>query len=372
MRMSDNQRIVIAMLDGMGLDYFNSGDMPNLAAMAGEGLRVDVKGMFPSVTNVNNVSIATGAWPIEHGISANSRFDPETGTAVYLNAGVRVPSIFRRASAAGVKSALLTSKRKTLELFGADAEIAVAAEDLSSQQAATYGSAPPIYSREINYWLYETALKILDARPDIGLLYVHTTDYPMHAWSPEAPESREHLKTIDSSIGRMRSAHPDIAFFATADHGMNAKKRCWDLTRALSARGLPARFVLSPERDYYVKHHRNFTGCAWIWLRDQAEREKTRAIVAGLEGVESVEDSPAVADRYRLDPAALGDLVAHGDRDTMFGDMDAEREDLSEGYRAHGSLHEMDVPLIVWNHRGGRSAPESFEYNKDLTALLFN
>ena len=49
--MERSQRIVIAMLDGLGMDYYLSGGMPGLRAMAEEGFFARVGGMFPSVTN---------------------------------------------------------------------------------------------------------------------------------------------------------------------------------------------------------------------------------------------------------------------------------------------------------------------------------
>lgn len=365
------QRIVVAMLDGFDPAYFQPQVVPELSRMAQEGFSCTVTGMFPSVTNVNNVSIITGAWPSEHGIVANSVFDEATGQAVYLNTGVRGESLFTRARSQGVRSALLTSKKKTKELFIGQADFVLAAEDLSVEERVLFGEAPPIYSREINQWLWETAYTLLDRHPEYGVIYVHITDYPMHAWPPEHPESQAHLASIDAVLGRIRRNHSDAAIFATADHGMNFKTRCWDLTRVLAAAGLPVRFVLSPERDYYVRHHRNFTGCAWLWLNQPGDREAVRQQLLGLTGVEAVRDSAEVAEEYHLDPARMGDLVVFGDRDTMFGDMDTEYEDLPAEYRAHGSCHEMTLPLIIWNYKGSLPAPGEFRHNKDLTAFLF-
>jgi phosphonoacetate hydrolase len=131
-----------------------------------------------------------------------------------------------------VRSALLTCKVKTIHLLGRGAEIAVAAESPPPEWAERYGNPANIYSREINYWVWEVAVDILKHRPDIGLLYVHTTDYPMHTWAPEAPESKEHLAELDRLLGEAMDAAPDAAFLITADHGMNYKARCWDLFRA--------------------------------------------------------------------------------------------------------------------------------------------
>ncbi len=366
------QRIVVAMMDGMGLGYFNSGACPQLQKMAKDGFYKKVKGMFPSVTNVNNVSIATGSWPKDHGISANSMFDPKTNSAVYLNSGVQGSSVFSRAEAQGLKTALLTSKRKTKELFASHTSLAIAAEDLSPEEEARFGAASGIYSREINYWLWETAYTLLDTQPELDLIYVHITDYPMHAWSPEAEESKTHLKTLDSVMAKIASKFEDVAFFVTADHGMNFKTRCWDLTHALKNRSTPVRFVLSPERDYYIKHHRNFTGCAWLWLNQDSDRAEVRTHLLTLKGVESVEDSVFVAQKYHLDAHAMGDLVVFGDKDTMFGDMDSEYEDLPAEYRAHGSLHEMDLPLLIWNYQGQIPGPDYFTHNRNLLGFLFN
>ena len=366
-----NQRILVAMLDGFGLDYFRHGDMPTLERLSREGLFREVKSMFPSVTNVNNVSIATGEWPVIHGISANSRFDEVTGQAAYLNEGVSCDSVFSRAAKVGIKTALLTAKKKTKELFGHEAAIAIAAEDPAEEEIAKYGAAPGVYTREINYWLWNAAERMLGEDKDLGLVYVHTTDYPMHMWAPERAESQEHLRTIDGILARIISENPDIAVFATADHGMNFKTQCWDLSRILAEKNIPAKFVLSPERDYYIKHHRNFTGCAWLWLSSENDREETRAQLMKLSGVESVLDSSEVAHIFNLDKTVMGDLVIFGDRDTMFGDMETNYEALPPEYRAHGSLYETDLPLVIWNY--GLQVPEKsrLTHNKDLCGFLF-
>lgn len=67
-------------------------------------------------------------------------------------------------------------------------EIVLTAEEPTPEWTQKLGQAPPIYSAEINYWLMRAALDILKNRPDIRVLYVHTTDYPMHMWAPEVPE----------------------------------------------------------------------------------------------------------------------------------------------------------------------------------------
>ncbi|MDQ3773320.1 MAG: alkaline phosphatase family protein [Pseudomonadota bacterium] len=148
--------------------------------------------MFPSVTNVNNASISCGAWPAEHGICANSYLDEENGQAAYMNSGdlIRVETLFQRAARCGVHTGLLSAKRKTLELFNKGVALAATAEDPPTDLVARHGQPPGIYSREINCWLWQAAVDLLNIRPDLQLMYVHTTDYPMHRCPLRHPRHR--------------------------------------------------------------------------------------------------------------------------------------------------------------------------------------
>jgi phosphonoacetate hydrolase len=369
----EKQRVVVGMIDGFGLDYFDHSAIPNMQSMARDGLFSRVKAVYPTVTNSNNVSICCGAWPSEHGITGNSYFDERTGAADYMeNADfIRVPTILERAAENGIASALLTCKDKTIRLLSRGATMAVAAENPAGDFIDRFGNPPDIYSREINYWLWQVAIEILQERPEIKLLYVHTTDYPMHMWSPEQSESKEHLARLDALIGQARDCAPDAAFLLTADHGMNYKKRCWDLTRACLTRGVRLRFALSAEKDRYIKHHRTFGGAGWVWLNSPADETRAMETLSALQGVERVIRRADAAERFNLMPERIGNLVVIGDKDTVFGDLEADGEILEPGYRSHGSLHESDVPLIIYNAAVGLPSADSFTANLDVTRIPF-
>jgi phosphonoacetate hydrolase len=366
------QRTVIVMCDGFGMEYLEGSPMPTLKSWMSQGIFVQAKGVMPSVTNCNNASICCGTWPSQHGITGNSYFNQVTGSEDYMEDGalVMAPTIFERAGKQGVSSALLTSKKKTATLLGRGAEIVLAAESPNSDWETRLGKAPEIYSREINYWLFEAALSILADRPDIGLIYVHTTDYPMHTWPPEATESQEHLAKIDSLLARISKVAPDAAVLLTADHGLNFKRRCWDLDKALEERGVPIRISISAERDKYVKHHRGMGGTAWVYLKEPADLDKVRAVLKKMEGIEAVLTRAQAAETYNLMAGRIGDLVVLGDKDTVFGNLDTSREALPATYRSHGSLHELSVPIVVHNCP---VAPERSFYknNLDLARWLY-
>jgi phosphonoacetate hydrolase len=369
MTLIGKQRIVIGMYDGFGMDYMAANPLPAFRFMAEHGFFKPVSAVFPTVTNVNNASICCGTWPKEHGITGNSYFNEQSGEADYMeNADfICVPTVIQRAAERGVKSALLTCKVKTIHLLGRGAEIAVAAEAPPTEWIERYGKPANIYSREINYWLWRAAVDILKHRPEIGLLYVHTTDYPMHTWAPAAPESKEHLAILDQLLDEARAAAPDAAFLLTADHGMNYKSRCWDLFKACRELGSEVRFALSAEKDRYVKHHRTFGGAAWVWLNSPKDEEKVAQALLDLKGVEAVLPRRDAAAKFGLMPERIGELAVFGDADTVFGELDGPMEELEAGYRSHGSLHESEIPLVIYNSSVKLPSSDAFTENLDLT-----
>jgi phosphonoacetate hydrolase len=367
------QRMVIGMYDGFGADYLQASPMPVMKSMIQNGFFKSVWAVFPTVTNANNVSICCGAWPKDHGITGNSYFNEATGEADYMeNADfIRIPTMLELAAKEGIRSALLTCKVKTIHLLARGAEIAVAAERPPEEFIQRYGKPADIYSREINYWLWEVAVDLLKNRPEIGLLYVHTTDYPMHTWAPGEAESKEHLATLDRLLGEARDAAPDAAFLITADHGMSYKTRCCDLAKACREREVELRFALSAEKDRYVKHHKTFGGAAWVWLKSPKDESKVIETILQLEGIEEVLTKQEAASRFHLMRERIGDLVVLGDKDTVFGELGTAMEVLEPGYRSHGSLHESEVPLLIFNHSADLPPPEEFRANLDLTRWLF-
>jgi phosphonoacetate hydrolase len=366
------QRRVVIMFDGFGLDYLEQSEMPTLRRWQREGLYKQVRGVMPSVTNANNSSICCGVFPKEHGITGNSYLDTSTGHEEYMQDAnlLLAPTLFEHAAKAGVSSALLSSKKKTISLLSRGTTVSLTPEEAPADWVARLGPAPPIYSREINYWTVRAAIDILKHRPEIQCLYVHTTDYPMHTWAPDAPESKEHLKTIDTLLGQACEAAPDAAFLLTADHGMNHKTHAYDLDKTLAASGIPIRISISAERDAYMKHHLGLGGTAWVYLNHPADKEKVMKALLALTGVESVLTRDEAVAKFCLYGPRIGDLCVFGDRNTVFGEMEQAHSELASAYRSHGSMHELDIPLFVFNAAG--VPPGSyFKHNVDLTRWLY-
>lgn len=368
---SSQQRVVVIMFDGFGPAYLAESKMPVLDHWKQHGIYKQVTGVMPSVTNANNASICCGSWPETHGITANSYFNEKTGEELYVESPelLLAPTLFERAAKSGVKSALLSSKAKTITFLSRGAEVVLTAEEPTAEWVKKLGPAPEIYSAEINYWLMGAALTVLKERPEIGVLYIHTTDFPMHTWAPEAPESKAHLARLDDLFGQAMKAAPDAAFLATADHGMNAKSQCWDLEQVCAGKGIPIRKAVSTGRDRYMKHHRGCSGAVYVYLKNPSDAAHVRDVVSGVNGVERILTREEAAREFRLLPSMIGELVVIGDKDTVFGELDAAKENFP-GLRSHGSLHETEIPLFVYNAKGAPSAIY-FNHNLDLARWLY-
>jgi phosphonoacetate hydrolase len=370
---TQNKKIAVFMIDGFDIEYFHQSDMPEMKQMAKEGFFKQGSCIFPSLTNANNISIACGSWPEQHGVTTNCYYDEITDQAVFLEDAsfLKAPTIFKLAEGDNTFSALLTCKSKTTKIIGHQASMAIAAEEPENEICKKYGTPPPMYSAEINYWLFDVALDLVKTRDNMNLIYVHTTDYPMHMWPPDADESQAHMKRLDEYFGLFHKAAPEYTIIITADHGMNYKTQCWDLAKACSNRGVDVKFAVSPVADRLLKHHGGFGGVSYVSLNQESDREVVTQTIQELEGVEMVLDAKTAAHRFNLMASRVGDLVVLPDKNTVFGDLSEERIDLAPDYRSHGSLYEMQIPLLIFNAPNEDFKYSELNFNLDLTHTFY-
>jgi len=367
------RRVVVVMLDGFGLEYYDASPMPTLKRWAADGVFARVQDQMPSVTNTNNASICCGVPASVHGITGNSYLNRKTGQEDFMEDPrlLLAPTLFQKAARQNLISGLFTSKKKTASLLNAGTSLVVAAETPTLDLVKRYDPAPNIYSAEINYWLWDVVIDQLARRKDLDILYVHTTDYPMHMHPETSVESRAHLAAIDAKLAEAAHTAPDAAFYLSADHGMNHKTRAWDLEKACANRDVPVRLAISAERDKYPKHHRGLGGVAWVYLRQPGDEQRVAGVIEKLEGVERVLPRNEAAREFDLMPERIGDLVVTGDRVTVFGALDHESETLAATYRSHGSRYEMAVPLII-RDAARKLDSRNYRRNLDLTTGLLN
>lgn len=360
------ERAVILCMDGCSPEYLDAADTPNLDALAACGWRIDGRAVVPTVTNVNNVSIVTQAFPATHGITSNYYLDRALGESVYMESAdyLLAPTIFERLAWQGQKSALLTTKDKLRSLLAQGTALSASVEDPPAWLVREIGPPPDIYTVEANLWLLDAVSALWDTRPDLSLVYVSTTDYVMHTYAPDHAESQRHLYEVDRRIGRICEALNGADIAITADHGMGPKTTGVDPAKVLGEAGIEAQ-VIPIIKDRHVIHHQNLGGAAYVYLERPDTLEDARRRLEEEAGIEAVLSRQDAARTYRLHPDRIGDLMLLADAQTVFGRLAGPR--IAVGIRSHGSLHERTVPIIGCGPRLTGARPP---YNKDVTVRL--
>lgn len=365
------RKILILCIDAGSHDYLAASDIPNIRKLADAGFYRHANAVIPSVTNVNNVSIATGTFPETHGITTNYHVDRETGVGTFVEDLERegrfllAPTLFEVAKTAGFadKTALFVTKKKLLRMLCAGADIAVAAEEPPPEFIEIAGAVEPIYSVEINWWLLRAVRHTL-RKHDADLVYCTTTDWVQHAYPPEAELAQLHLAELDSVIGDIVDDNPEREIYITADHGMLPKTVALDPGRWLTQHGIPASSI-PIIKDRYVAHHSNLGGAAYVFLENRSDTERAVQLLHQANGVEEVYSAEEAARAFRLHPERIGDIFVLADRDTVFGELEVATEPVS--VRSHGSRHESYVPVIGYNSPW---AATDFSYNVDVGRLF--
>lgn len=362
---ASRRKVVVALFDGFGPDYFEKSDMPALRKVAASGGFKVVKGLLPSVTNVNNASLATASFPDEHGITTNFFYDPVKGTAEEMKSPrfLLKPTILEKAGRAGWKTAIVSSKDKIRTLCSGGAAIVASAEKPDARFIEIAGKQESMYSAAVNHWSLKLARHLLK-REGVDLLYLSTTDYMMHTHAPEEAQSLEHLHIIDKMLGEMFDDHPNLEFYLTADHGMNAKSRALDPVRLLRAEGIEA--ASAPLiSDTHKVHHQDLGGSYYLYLRNPSETSKAIRVLRSAPETDQAFTRAEAAKKFRLLASRIGDIFVLAKKDAVYGELDSIRKTVK--VRTHGSLHEATVPIFI---HGRKVDLSRYEYNLDLTRHL--
>ena len=363
-------------IDGCQPAYLDDGMarglMPRLSAMlAGEGAYYLGRGVMPSLTNPNNVSIVTGVAPAVHGIPGN-HFRAPDGSEVQLTdpAHLRAPTILGEMQQAGVRVLAVTAKEKLRRLLAEGDVPAISAERSAElglpglgivDVPAVVGRVPPkIYDWDASHYTIEIGLAVhrhlleRDGR-GLELVYLSTTDFVQHKEGPGEPMADQFYRRFDDLLGQLLDAGFVVGF--TADHGMSAKQqpdgspRVIYLEDVLEGIGVREYHVVLPITDPYVLHHGALGSFAWVYL-PEAERERARAAFVALDGIEEVYGREEAAVIFEHPADRIGDLSVASDARTALGKAKAAH-DLSlvaTGLRSHGGRHEQVVPIVV-SHR---------------------
>ena len=365
-----NTPTIVVLIDGLDPEYLGANPAPNLEAMARRGFRTDGRGMTPSVTNVNNVSLVTGSYPEQHGITSNYLLDRERGEEFYMESSefLRAQTMFQLAAACGLRSLLVTAKDKLRRLLSDGVTVSISSEEPPGWVVSGVGEPPPIYSLEVNRWVLDAGRYAMSREP-FDLVYLTTTDYAMHTYGPEHAESARHISLLDEGLGAVLAQSPESRMLVTADHGMSDKSRMLHLPAELARYGMAARAV-PVIKDRYVVHHSNLGGSIYVHLDDSADLNPALDVLRNLEGVDDAIPGEEAARRFHLMPERIGDILVLGDAATVFGDP--SEVSMPVGLRSHGSAHETTVPIFGCGPGLDHTTAAWFRENLDVGRYVFD
>lgn len=194
------RRALIVSYDGLRPDLIELAPMPNLQALMQSGAySLTAQTIFPSATLPGHASMLMGVCPQKHGVNWND-YDPTQGYAQGVD-------IFDLAHAAGLKTVMVVSKQKLIQLT-----------EPTSLDVFKYINDRDLVVAD---WL------LANFPADFGLLFVHfaTIDGMGHEYGWLSGEQLSVARRGDEALGKLlaaldeRGLRRETIIIVTADHG---------------------------------------------------------------------------------------------------------------------------------------------------------
>ncbi|MGI9180772.1 MAG: ectonucleotide pyrophosphatase/phosphodiesterase [Longimicrobiaceae bacterium] len=216
--------VLLVGIDGFRWDYFDRYPVPTLRRLAAEGVRARAMiPSFPTLTFPNHYTLVTGLRPENHGIVANSMYDP----------------VFDASFSLGDREAVMDPR------WWGGTPIWVTAERAGQRTAAFFwpGSEAPIQGMHPAYWTpydddfpgsdrVEQVLRWLqlprEQRPTFITLYFSLVDNAGHRHGPDSPQVAAAVDTADALLAELvqglesRQLLDQLNLIIVSDHGMTA------------------------------------------------------------------------------------------------------------------------------------------------------
>jgi predicted AlkP superfamily pyrophosphatase or phosphodiesterase len=238
-------------IDGLRPDAITQADMhhlhvPHLRRFIKDGTYADgVVGVLPTLTYPSHTTLVTGVTPAEHGILANTTFDPlfqnQVGWYWYAEQE-KSETLWQAAHEQGIVTANLNWP-VTVDAAGIDFNmpeywrastpddlllLEALARPLGLQQHLESKLGPYIDGNTLTVGSDETRTRFAIAmlheyRPGFFTVHLSSLDEEEHTSSPFSPESNKALEAIDSMIGKLIDAattlNPNAIVVVVSDHG---------------------------------------------------------------------------------------------------------------------------------------------------------
>ena len=252
----DAPYVVLVSLDGFRFDYPDIFHTPNLDRIARAGVKAEaLRPVFPVKTFPNHYSIVTGMHPSEHGLVANTMYDPDADLWYRLRdrAAVEDPRWYG----------------------GEPIWVTAAKQGMVTASFFWVGSEAPIQGFQPTYWYrfddeiaagqrVDQVLDWLDMnpqkRPHMITLYFEHTDHAGHDYPVDAGAMRDAVRLVDDQLGKLLEGiaelpHADqVHIIVVSDHGMAdvRAKQTWYLEDMMDTDQLVAYAGSRTERVLHI------------------------------------------------------------------------------------------------------------------------
>jgi predicted AlkP superfamily pyrophosphatase or phosphodiesterase len=307
--------VVLISVDGMKPDYVLEADryglkIPNLRRLLAEGAHASaVTGVLPTVTYPSHTTMVTGVSPAQHGIVANTPFDPldkNFGGWYWYAEDIAVPTLWDVAAKAGMVTANVAwpvtvganINYNIVQYWRAstpdDRKLirALSTPGLVAEAERALGPLPDGSDETVGGDRRRAAFNtyLLEKRkPRLHTCYFTGLDHVQHESGPYSANAFAALEEIDALIGQVRTAAErsgggKAVICVVSDHGFIRVEKELNLNAALREAGLIELDGLGKPKSWQASAWIS-GGSAAILLKDPLDnglRKKTREVLKRL------------------------------------------------------------------------------------------
>ncbi|KAK3816148.1 MAG: alkaline-phosphatase-like protein, partial [Benniella sp.] len=255
--------VIILSFDGFRAEYLNRGLTPNILSVGANGIHVEyMQPSFPTLTFPNHYTIVTGLYPSNHGIVANTFYDPDLGDD--FNYGIPAKSWNPKWwGGEPLWETAVNQNQRSGVIMWPGGEVT---KDVRPTYHIRYKSGVAAQEK------LQTVLGWLDKpreeRPTVIAAYINEVDSTGHDFGPEGKRTQKAIGEVDSALGvflqglRERNLDKVVNLVLVSDHGMSYvnNARCIYYDDYLDTSDLLFEESLQPHLGVWTKDAKKLNG----------------------------------------------------------------------------------------------------------------
>lgn len=214
--------VVLVSLDGFRSDYLKLYSPPFLNQLKSEGASAEnLIPVYPSKTFTNHLSIITGLYAENHGIVANSFYDPARNETYSLADRKKVAD----STWYGGEPIWVTAEKQGMlsaAYFWPGSEAPIGGMRPTYYYEFNKTTEPEIQTAQVLKWLKLSEEK----RPHLITMYFHHVDTAGHHFGPDSTQVKDAVLKVDQALAGfyrdLQALNLPIHLVVVSDHGMQA------------------------------------------------------------------------------------------------------------------------------------------------------